>query len=69
MDKTIVVQITRKYPHVKYKKYIKKTKKYYVHDYNNECNPGDLIRIVESKPLSKLKRWKVDKIEKRAIEN
>ena len=64
MEKTIIVEIARKFPHKKYKKYITKTKKYYAHNSNLECNPGDLVRIIESRPLSKLKRWKVVGIEK-----
>ena len=56
MDKTVIVEIARKYPHPKYKKYVSKTKKYYAHNVDVECNAGDLVRIIESKPLSKLKR-------------
>ena len=66
MEKTIVVEIARKFPHPKYKKYVKKTKKYYVHNEDMKCNNGDLVRIIESKPLSKLKRWRVIGIEKSA---
>ena len=64
MDKTVVVEIARKFPHPKYKKYVSKTKKYYAHNIDVECNAGDLVRIIESKPLSKLKRWRVLGIEK-----
>jgi len=64
MDKTVIVEIARKYPHPKYKKYVSKTKKYYAHNVDVECNAGDLVRIIESKPLSKLKRWRVLGIEK-----
>tara|TARA_Y100001970_G_scaffold278737_1_gene384886 strand:+ start:3377 stop:3628 length:252 start_codon:yes stop_codon:yes gene_type:complete len=64
MDKTVVVEIARKFPHPKYKKYVSKTKKYYAHNVDVECNAGDLVRIIESKPLSKLKRWRVLGIEK-----
>ena len=64
MDKTVIVEIARKYPHPKYKKYVSKTKKYYAHNIDVECNAGDLVRIIESKPLSKLKRWRVLGIEK-----
>ena len=64
MEKTIIVEIARKFPHKKYKKYVAKTKKYYAHNSNFECCNGDLVRIIESRPLSKLKRWKVIGIEK-----
>ena len=64
MDKTVVVEIARKFPHPKYKKYVSKTKKYYAHNIDVECNAGDLVRIIESKPLSKLKRWRVLSVEK-----
>jgi len=64
MDKTVIVEIARKYPHPKYKKYVSKTKKYYAHNVDIECNVGDLVRIIESKPLSKLKRWRLLGVEK-----
>ena len=64
MDKTVIVEIARKFPHPKYKKYIKRTKKYYAHISDLKCNVGDLVRIIESKPISKLKRWRVTGIEK-----
>lgn len=62
MQKTVVVAVTRKKRHPKYKKYVSTRKKYYAHDENNSCGIGDLVRIVETRPLSKLKRWKVSKI-------
>lgn len=58
MDKTVVVSINRLSKHPVYKKYIRKRKKFYVHDENNECNVGDVIRFMETRPLSKLKRWR-----------
>ena len=67
MDKTVVVKVERKYPHKKYNKYINKTKKYYAHDPLNTCNVGDSISIEESRPISKLKRWKVIKTLNKAI--
>jgi len=67
MDKTLVINVTRQYPHPMYKKYVNSTKKYYVHDENNKCEEGDIIIIEESKPLSKLKRWKVKEIIKKAV--
>ena len=57
MDKTAVVQVSRRIPHPIYKKYITKSKKYYAHDVNNKSNPGDKCVIEESRPISKMKRW------------
>ena len=68
MDKTVVVQVARKFPHPVYQKYVTRTKKYYVHDPQEQCSPGDLVRIVESKPLSKLKRWRVVSIEQKSVD-
>ena len=67
MDKTVVVKVERKYAHKKYNKYIKKTKKYYAHDPLNTCSVGDSISIEESRPISKLKRWKVIKTLNKAV--
>ena len=58
-NKTITVDVTRRIKHKLYKKIIRQTKKYHVHDENNEYNIGDTVSIIESKPISKLKRWKV----------
>ena len=66
MDKTIVVQITRKVSHKVYNKYVNQSKKYYAHDENNLCNVGDLVIIEESKPLSRLKRWRVKSVDQKA---
>ena len=63
MDKTAVVEVSRKFPHPLYKKYVTRSKKYYAHDTNNICKAGDMVSIVESKPISKLKRWRVLKVE------
>ena len=68
MDKTVVVQVARKFPHPVYQKYVTRTKKYYAHDPQGQCSPGDVVRIVESKPLSKLKRWRVVSIEKKSVD-
>jgi small subunit ribosomal protein S17 len=57
MDKTIVVQIQRRVRHPRYKKVITKYKKFYAHDEKSEAGVGDRVRIVETRPLSKLKRW------------
>ena len=59
MDKTIVVTIGRRALHTQYRKYINLSKKVKAHDENNECGVGDLVRIVESRPLSKDKRWRL----------
>ena len=59
MKNTTVVEVTRRFSHPMYKKYINKTKKYYAHDPNNICKAGDVANIIESKPISKLKRWRV----------
>ena len=58
-NKTITVDVTRRIKHKLYKKIIRQTKKYHAHDENNEFNVGDTVTIIESKPISKLKKWKV----------
>tara|TARA_Y100001960_G_scaffold297225_1_gene343413 strand:- start:83 stop:343 length:261 start_codon:yes stop_codon:yes gene_type:complete len=67
MDKTAVVSVKRKVPHPVYKKLVNKTKKYYAHDPNKLCGIGDKVLIEESRPLSKLKRWRVKTIQEKAI--
>lgn len=62
MDKTVVVAVERKMSHPLYGKQIKKTKKFHAHDEENRCKVGDVVRIRESRPLSKLKRWVVVEI-------
>ena len=57
MDKTAIVEVARRVPHPIYKKYITKSKRYYAHDAENQANPGDKVVIVESRPISKMKRW------------
>jgi small subunit ribosomal protein S17 len=57
MQKTIVVEVTRKKAHPMYGRVISIRKKFYAHDEKNEAHPGDMVRIEESRPLSKLKRW------------
>ena len=65
MDKTIVVKVEDLKKHPVYKKYIKRSKQYKVHDEKNECNVGDIIRFVKIRPISKQKSWKlIDVIEK-----
>ena len=67
MNKTVVVNVVRRFPHPVYKKYVTNSKKYYAHDENNKCEKGDTILIEESKPLSKLKRWRVKQITKKVV--
>ncbi len=68
MDKTIVVAIENKITHKKYGKVISKTKRYKVHDENNECNVGDYVIISETRPLSKTKRWTLKEIKQKYIQ-
>jgi len=67
MEKSVVVQVERLVQHTVYKKYIKKYKKYAAHDETNQCKAGDLVKITESRPLSKTKRFRVSEIVKRAV--
>lgn len=59
MDKTIVVEYVARVPHPKFKKIVKKSKKFYAHDENSMAKVGDKVRIVETRPLSKLKCWEL----------
>jgi small subunit ribosomal protein S17 len=59
MDKTIVVEFVARVPHPRFKKIVKQTKKFYVHDENGEAKVGDKVRIAETRPMSKLKRWRL----------
>jgi small subunit ribosomal protein S17 len=68
MDKSIVVKVEMLIKHPLYKKYIKKSKKYMAHDPENDCNIGDKVEIVETRPLSSRKRWRLQKIIERAPE-
>lgn len=62
MDKTVVVAVTRTFQHPLYKKTVKKITKFKAHDEENKCRTGDTVQIIESRPLSKDKRWQVIKI-------
>ena len=62
MDKTIVVAAKYKERHPIYGKFVTKTKKYHAHDEKNDCHPGDTVRIQETRPLSKTKRWRLVEI-------
>jgi small subunit ribosomal protein S17 len=65
-EKTIRVRVERLVAHERYQKIIRRRKTYAVHDENNECNVGDRVRIMETRPLSKIKRWRVLEILERA---
>ncbi len=67
-SKTVVVLVERRVQHPVYKKYIRKRKKFYAHDENEDASLGDVIRIISTRPLSKLKRWRVDEIIEKAEE-
>lgn len=62
MEKTIVVEHIARVPHPKFNKIVKRSKKYYVHDEDRQAKVGDRVRIVETRPLSKLKRWALQEI-------
>jgi small subunit ribosomal protein S17 len=66
MQKTIVVQVDRMVKHPLYKKYLKRRSKFYTHDHENQCNIGDTVLIMECRPLSKQKRWRLVEILKKA---
>ncbi|MDD6980248.1 MAG: 30S ribosomal protein S17 [Eubacteriales bacterium] len=66
MDKTIVVAIIDSVTHPKYGKIMKRTVKIHVHDENNECNVGDTVAVMETRPLSKTKRWRLTEIVEKA---
>lgn len=66
MDKTIVVAVERRFRHPRYEKIIRRTSKLYAHDGKNECQIGDKVKVMETRPLSKLKRWRLAEILKKA---
>ena len=66
MDKSIVVSVERKQKHPIYGKFIKTTNKFHAHDEKNECNEGDMVRIMETRPMSKTKNWRLVDIIERA---
>jgi small subunit ribosomal protein S17 len=66
MNKTIVVAVVRQVRHPQYGKFIRKTNKFYAHDESNQCGVGDRVRIVETRPMSKLKRWKLESVIRKA---
>jgi small subunit ribosomal protein S17 len=66
MDKTISVKVERRLMHPLYGKFVKRSKKFHAHDEANTCNVGDVVRIMETRPLSKTKRWRLVEIVERA---
>jgi len=68
MAKTIVVEVTRRVPHPVYKRIVTKRRKFYAHDEQNQTKVGDVVRIIESRPLSRLKRWKLDAVLRRSVD-
>ena len=67
MDKTVVVRVVRQVKHPRYKKYVRVSKKYMVHDEEGSCGIGDLVTIVESRPLSRKKRWRLRSVDRKAV--
>ena len=67
MDKTITVAVERKVKHPLYGKFLKKTTKLHAHDEKNECNIGDIVKIMETRPISKLKRWRLVEVVEKVI--
>ena len=68
MQKTIVVEVSRRVPHPLYKRIVTKRKKFYAHDDQGAAKMGDVVRIIECRPLSKLKRWRLGEIVRRAAQ-
>jgi small subunit ribosomal protein S17 len=68
MQKTIVVEVLRRVPHPLYKRIVTKRKKFYAHDEENTAKMGDVVRIIECRPLSKLKRWQLGDVVRRAAQ-
>jgi small subunit ribosomal protein S17 len=68
MTKTIIVEVTRRVQHPMYKRFINKRKKFYAHDENSQAQPGDVVKIIECRPLSKLKRWELKEILRKAVQ-
>ncbi len=66
MDKTVTVAVERKVKHPIYGKFVKKTTKFHAHDEKNEAKPGDVVKIMETRPLSKTKRWRLVEILEKA---
>src|SRR5579875_3762687 len=68
MAKTIVVEVTRRVPHPVYKRIVTKRKKFYAHDEQGQAKPGDVVKIVECRPMSRLKRWTLGEVLRKAVQ-
>ena len=68
MAKTIVVEVTRRVPHPVYKRIVSKRKRFYAHDEQGTARVGDVVRIIECRPLSKLKRWQLKEVVRKAVQ-
>jgi small subunit ribosomal protein S17 len=68
MAKTIVVEVTRRVPHPMYKRIVSKRKKFYAHDEQGTAKVGDVVRIIEARPMSKLKRWTLGEVIRKAVQ-
>ena len=68
MAKTIVVEVTRRVAHPLYKRIVSKRKKFYAHDEEGRANVGDVVRIIECRPMSKLKRWRLGEVVRKAVQ-
>ncbi len=67
MNKTVVVEVRTTVPHPRYKKYLRRRRRFKAHDAENDCRVGDRVEIIETRPLSKTKRWRVRKILEKAV--
>jgi small subunit ribosomal protein S17 len=67
MEKSVVVAVTTHQKHPRFGKYVRKTKRYSAHDEQNSCNVGDTVKIIETRPLSKTKRWRIKEIIQKAV--
>ncbi|SRR5579875_1448956 len=68
MAKTIVVEVTRRVPHPVYKRIVTKRKKFYAHDEQGQAKVGDVVRIIECRPMSRLKRWRLGEVLRKAVQ-
>lgn len=68
MAKTIVVEVTRRVPHPLYRRIVTKRKKFYAHDEESQAKVGDMVRIIECRPLSRLKRWRLGEIVRKSVQ-
>src|SRR5438046_10182667 len=67
MNKTIVVRTVTRVPHARFGKIVKQMKKFYAHDEENKAKTGDIVRIMETRPLSKLKRWRLVEVDRKSV--